>query len=106
MAQVTEQDIRHALKGVFDPEITVNVNDLGLIYDVYVTENENGKVDVEIFHTLTSVMCPYGDQICNDIYRAACSVEGVENVKRHLTFEPPFSIEMVPFETKVELGLI
>lgn len=92
-------DVKEALRKVYDPEISVNVFDLGLIYNLKV---EGSHCEVE--HTLTSMMCPFADQICNDIEQAVQSVEGIETVDRQLVFEPPFSPDMVPEETKFALG--
>lgn len=106
MTDVTEEDLAQALKSVYDPEISINVYDLGLIYKVHIEDTENGNAHVHITHTLTSVMCPFAEQICNDIYLAAKHVNGVKSVQRELVFEPPFSLEMMPMRTKLELGLI
>jgi metal-sulfur cluster biosynthetic enzyme len=96
---ITEEIIREALRNVYDPEIDINVQDLGLIYTVEVDGDA-----VEVNHTLTSVVCPFADQICEDIEDAVASVEGVNKVKRNLVFDPPFSIDMVPEETKIIMG--
>lgn len=55
-------------------------------------------------HTLTSMMCPFADQICNDIDVAVQGVEGIETVDRQLVFDPPFSLDMVPEDTKIIMG--
>jgi metal-sulfur cluster biosynthetic enzyme len=84
---------------VHDPEISINVYDLGLIYHLDVAEES-----VIVKHTLTSVMCPFADQICQDITDAIKGVEGVATVERELVWDPPFSMDMVPEETKFALG--
>lgn len=96
---ITEEQVREALREVNDPEVSINVQDLGLIYEV----NINGT-EVEIVHTLTSAMCPFADEICEGIYTAAASIEGVTRVTPKLTFDPPFSIEMVPEDTRLMMG--
>ena len=96
---VKEEDVIAALREVHDPEISINVYDLGLIYNLDV----NGD-HVHVKHTLTSMMCPFADQICNDIEQAGQNVEGIETVDRQLVFEPPFTPDMVPEETKFALG--
>ena len=88
-----------ALKEVYDPEISINVYDLGLIYGIEVNDDH-----CEVTHTLTSMMCPFADQICQDIEDAITNSEGVTSVKRELVFTPPFSMDMVPEDTKIMLG--
>lgn len=96
---ITEEQVREALRDVYDPEISVNVQDLGLIYEV----NIDGST-VEIIHTLTSAMCPFADEICENIYTTVAALEGVEKVIPKLTFDPPFSIDMVPEDTRLMMG--
>ena len=101
---VEENDLRQrvieSLQKVFDPEMSsVSVYDLGLIYLIEVT-GESVKVE----HTLTSMACPFADQICADITNAVMSTPGVKAVDRQLVFTPPFSIDMVPEETKLIMG--
>ena len=88
------------LKEVYDPEISINVYDLGLIYDILIDEKE-GSVD--IIHTLTSAFCPFADQIVSDI-RQAGQIEGVHIVDVITTFDPPFTMDNVPEETKMMMG--
>ena len=97
---VTEETVRAALKTVYDPEISINVNDLGLIYEVTV---EGSHVHVK--HTLTSMMCPFAEEICENIYYTTLGIEGVETVERELVFDPPFGVEMIPEETRLLLDL-
>jgi metal-sulfur cluster biosynthetic enzyme len=97
---VTENTVRNALKEVYDPEISINVNDLGLIYEVTVDESH-----VHVKHTLTSMMCPFAEEICEDIYTATLNIEGVETVERDLVFDPPFGVDMIPEETRLLLDL-
>jgi metal-sulfur cluster biosynthetic enzyme len=96
---ITEESVREALRSVYDPEIDLNVQDLGLIYEVKVDGD-----DVTIVHTLTSMMCPFADQICEDIEVAVATMPGVGKVKRVLIFDPPFTVEMVPEETRMVMG--
>ena len=95
------QKVIDALRCVHDPEIpSISVLDLGLIYELDVSE----KGDVYIKHTLTSMMCPFADQICKDIEEAPKGVVGVRSVKRELVYDPPFSMDMVPEDTKIIMG--
>ena len=87
------------MKKVYDPEISINVYDLGLIYDINVTELPK----VTVTHTLTSAFCPFADQITNDI-RNAGYVENVHTVQVVTTFEPPFTVDSVPEETRAVMG--
>lgn len=88
------------LKEVYDPEIDINVFDLGLIYNIEVDED---KKEVAITHTLTSAFCPFGDALVLGIERAG-KVDGVNNVKVITTFDPPFIMDNVPEETKAMMG--
>ena len=98
---IDKQLIIENLKNVFDPEIpSASLYDLGLIYDIAINEREH---EVTITHTLTSAFCPVADQIVSDI-RQAGYVENVRSVQVETTFDPPFSMEMVPEETKLLLG--
>ena len=97
---VTEELVRSHLREVYDPEISINVNDLGLIYEV----NVDGS-HVHVKHTLTSMMCPFADEICEDIYCTTAGIEGVDSVERELVFDPPFGIEMIPEETRMLLDI-
>lgn len=88
------------LKEVYDPEIPVNVYDLGLIYNVDVDESNNANIVM----TLTAPGCPVVDILVDDITQAAQSVEGVETVNVDLTFEPPWDKSMMSEEARLELG--
>jgi FeS assembly SUF system protein len=87
------------LKEVFDPEIPVNIYDLGLIYNVNV---DGGNAN--ILMTLTAPGCPVIDILIDDVTNAAKTVEGIENVHVELTFEPPWDKSMMSEEARLELG--
>tara|TARA_R110002124_G_scaffold131662_1_gene293934 strand:- start:585 stop:956 length:372 start_codon:yes stop_codon:yes gene_type:complete len=95
-----KENIIKQLKEVFDPEISVNVFDLGLIYDIHINEKERSVV---ITHTLTSVFCGFADVIAENI-RKAGYVEGIDDASIITTFDPPFSMNRVPEETRMILG--
>ena len=98
---IDKQLIIENLKNVFDPEIpSASLYDLGLIYDIAINEREH---EVTITHTLTSAFCPFADEIVNDIQRAGYVPE-VISVFINTVFDPPFSMDMVPEETKLMLG--
>ena len=95
-----KKEIIKQLQEVYDPEISINVFDLGLIYDIQINEEERS---VEITHTLTSAFCGFADVIAEDIKNAGY-VPGIDNVSIITTFDPPFNMDMVPEETKLILG--
>jgi len=95
------ENIIEQLKKVYDPEISINIYDLGLIYDI----NTEFAPKVIITHTLTSVFCPAADEIVSDIRRAALSVDGVTECEVITTFIPEFGPAMMSDETKLQLGL-
>tara|TARA_B100000579_G_scaffold58158_1_gene41710 strand:+ start:4337 stop:4654 length:318 start_codon:yes stop_codon:yes gene_type:complete len=95
------QTIVDNLKGVYDPEISINIYDLGLIYDINLDELPK----VKITHTLTSAFCPAADQIVDDITWAAKAVEGVEECEVITTFTPPFGPHLMSEEARMILGL-
>jgi len=96
-----EDKIIENLKQVYDPEISINIYDLGLIYDI----NIESLPKVTITHTLTSAFCPEAELIVSDIRVAVTQVEGVNDVDVITTFEPPFGPEMMSDEAKLALGI-
>jgi FeS assembly SUF system protein len=102
--QITEieKNIVTVLKTVFDPEIPVNVYDLGLIYKIEVSD----KFDIDIDMTLTSPNCPMVDQLIEDVRSAVQTVENVRSVSINIVFEPPWSKDMLSEEAMLDLGLI
>ena len=93
--------IEDALRKVYDPEIAVNIFDLGLIYKIDLDKLPT----VTVTHTLTSAFCPAADQIVADIKNAAESVEGVDSCFIETTFDPPFGPELMSEEAKLVLGI-
>lgn len=88
------------LKEVYDPEIPVNIYDLGLIYNVDIDKNNNANIVM----TLTAPGCPMIDELLDDVTAAVRSVEGIENVNVDLTFDPPWDKSMMSEEARLELG--
>lgn len=88
------------LKEVYDPEIPVNIYDLGLIYNVDIDE----KNYANIIMTLTAPGCPVVDILMDDVTQAVRAVEGVEDVHVDLTFDPPWDKSMMSEEARLELG--
>jgi FeS assembly SUF system protein len=97
-----EQGIVSALKGVFDPEIPVNIYDLGLIYEI--DFDPSGVAHITM--TLTAPNCPVADSLVEDVRRAAAAVEGVAGVDLRLTFDPPWDRSMLSDEAKLELNML
>ena len=96
-----KEEIIKNLRQCFDPEISINIYDLGLIYNIDLSELPK----VSITHTLTSAFCPAADQIVADIKNSAESVEGVDSCFVVTTFDPPFGPEMMSEEAKLVLGI-
>lgn len=97
-----EEKIVRLLKTVYDPEIPVNVYDLGLIYKVDVDDDNNVKVDM----TLTAPNCPAADFIVEDIRMKIESIDEVKSVDVQLVFEPEWDKDMMSEEAKLELGFL
>ncbi len=98
-----EAKIIAALRSVFDPEIPVNIYDLGLIYNLQINEQTN---DVYILMTLTSPNCPVAEDMPLEVQETVKIVEGVGSVKVELTFEPPWDKEMLSESALLDLGLL
>ena len=90
------------LKTVFDPEIPVNVYDLGLIYKIDVTDDYVVNIDM----TLTAPNCPAADFIMEDIHKKVSSIESVKEVNIELVYEPEWTKDMMTEEAKLDLGLL
>ena len=98
----TEEAIVAMLKTVYDPEIPVNVYDLGLIYKINVDEDKNVSIDM----TLTAPNCPASDFLLEDVRMKVGSIDGVKNVEVNLVFEPEWDKDMMSEEAKLELGFL
>ena len=97
-----EKKIYDALHTVFDPEIPVNIYDLGLIYDVDIDEYNN----VEITMTLTAPNCPVADNLVIEVRDRIAAIEGVNKVNVNLTFDPPWEKSMMSEQAMLELGFL
>ena len=100
-AEVSVEEIYDTLKTVYDPEIPVNVVDLGLIYEVQVHDNS----DVYVQMTLTFPGCGMGPYIAQQAEWAINDIEGVGEVEIELVFDPPWSPDLISEEAKAQLGL-
>ncbi len=96
---VTKGEILDALTGVIDPEIGLNIVDVGLVYRVEPSEDS-----VEIDFTLTSPGCPLADVIVEDMKKHVTEKTGISEVKTNLVWNPPWSIDFMSEEARLELG--
>jgi len=94
--------IIEALQTVFDPEIPVNLYDMGMIYEV--TVDESGRAYIKM--TLTSPTCPVAGTLPGEVEQAAHGVEGVESAEVDLVWDPPWSMEMLSEAAKLTLGFM
>ena len=101
----TQQDVITVLKTIFDPEIPVDIYELGLIYEVKFSDAEGGqRVDVQM--TLTSPNCPVAESLPNDVKQKVLSMEGVVDADVEVVFEPAWTQDMMSEEAKLELGFL
>ena len=90
------------LKTIYDPEIPVDIFELGLIYDVFVSENN----DVKILMTLTSPNCPVAETLPIEVEEKVKTIEEVKNAEVEITFDPTWTQDMMSEEAKLELGFL
>ena len=98
----TKNNIIEVIKTIYDPEIPVNIYELGLIYEV--TVGDEGQVHVLM--TLTAPACPAAEFIPEEVKAKAIEVDGVDEVEVEITFDPPWSKEMMSEEAMLELGFM
>lgn len=96
------ENIIKALKTVFDPEIPVDIYELGLVYDVQISEDG----DVKVVMTLTTPNCPVAESLPQEVKEKVVAVENVKSVDLELTFEPSWNKDMMSEEAKFELGIL
>ena len=99
MSELKEKIIEN-IKKVFDPEIPVNIYELGLIYDIKIDEG-----DVEVLMTLTSPFCPVAGSLPKEVAARVSEVEGVKKANVELVFEPPWTMDLMSNEAKLELNM-
>ncbi|OFX26709.1 MAG: FeS assembly SUF system protein [Bacteroidetes bacterium GWA2_31_9b] len=97
-----EAEIVKVIKTIHDPEIPVNIYDLGLIYAVDVDDEKN----VEIKMTLTAPNCPMADDLLNEVHQKTNAIKGVKSAKINLVFDPPWDRSMMSEEAMLDLGLL
>lgn len=94
--------VQEALKTIYDPEIPVNIWELGLIYEVRVDDDFNAY----ILMTLTTPNCPVAESLPAEVKEKIQGIQGIKEVNLELTFEPPWDPEMLSEEAKLELGML
>jgi FeS assembly SUF system protein len=102
MSEILRDRIEAALRTVFDPEIPVNIFDLGLVYETRI--DDGGKIKITM--TLTAPACPVAGEIVQDVQTKIEALEGVADCHVQLTFDPPWTKEMMTEEAKLELGFL
>lgn len=96
------ENIIKALKTVYDPEIPVDIYELGLVYDVQISDD----ADVKVVMTLTTPNCPVAESLPAEVREKVSEVENVNSVDLELTFEPAWNKDMMSEEAKFELGML
>ena len=98
----TEQDVIDMVKTIFDPEIPVDIYELGLIYEINV--KESGFIHIDM--TLTSPNCPVAESLPQDVEKKVASLDGAKGCKVTIVFEPAWTQDMMSEEAKLELGFL
>ena len=101
-AQLLGEEIIKVLKTIFDPEIPVDIYELGLIYDVFVNED----FDAKVLMTLTSPNCPVAESLPAEVEQKVKSIKGINQVEVEMTFDPPWTKDLMSEEAKLELGFL
>ncbi|MEO9075678.1 MAG: SUF system Fe-S cluster assembly protein [Gelidibacter sp.] len=96
------EKIVRVIKTIYDPEIPVDIYELGLIYDVFVNED----YDVKILMTLTTPNCPVAETLPLEVEEKVRSINEVKSAEVEMTFDPPWSQELMSEEAKLELGML
>ncbi len=100
-SQLGDKIVR-VLKTIYDPEIPVDIYELGLIYDVFVNEDN----DVKVLMTLTTPNCPVAESLPQEVKEKVRSIDEVNEVELELTFDPPWTRDLMSEEAKLELGFL
>jgi metal-sulfur cluster biosynthetic enzyme len=101
---ITEETVYEALRQVCDPELPVNIVDLGLIYGIGV-DDSGGKTDLLVVMTMTTPACPYGPELLRDVKSALAALAGVGEVEVKLTLTPPWTPDRMTDDALDQLGL-
>ena len=101
-SEVLGEKIVRVLKTIYDPEIPVDIYELGLIYDVMVNEDE----EVKILMTLTTPNCPVAESLPQEVEEKVKSLDEVKDCEVEITFDPPWTQELMSEEARLELGML
>ena len=104
--EVSEEDVWDQLRQCYDPEIPVNIVDLGLVYDCRLIKNEGGGARVEVKMTLTAPGCGMGPAIAHDAQSKILSIDGVDEADVQLVWDPPWNQNMISEAGRMKLGMI
>lgn len=102
---LTEDQVREELKQVIDPELFVNIIDLGLVYQIHLQPAENGEINVRVDMTMTSPACPAGPQLIGNSKRVIGQMEGVGEVEVKIVMEPPWTPDRMTEDARDQLGI-
>jgi FeS assembly SUF system protein len=100
MTEALRDQVVEVLKTIYDPEIPVNIHEIGLIYEVNVDDDAN----VHVLMTLTSPMCPVAESLPPEVEEKVAGVDGVASARVEVTWDPPWDPEMMSEAAKLELG--
>ena len=98
--QLTEKEITEILRPIRDPDIGISIIELGLIYRIV---NTSGDIDIDM--TFTTPACPYGPQLMEEVKYTLSSIDGIKTVTVNIVWDPPWSMDNLSEETKLELGI-
>ena len=102
---IAEDTVREALKQVIDPELFVNIVDLGLIYEIKIEENDEGKSDIQVEMTMTSPACPAGPQLLGQSKDFVSRLENAGEVDVRLVMTPPWTPDRMTEDARDQLGI-
>jgi metal-sulfur cluster biosynthetic enzyme len=100
MSEITKDEVFEALKVVVDPELGINIVDLGLVYDVDIEDEA-----IKVTYTLTSMGCPVGPLIEQQMTQILTTIPGIKIVEGNMTFNPPWSPERMSEEARLAMGM-
>ena len=104
--EVSEDDVWNQLRQCFDPEIPVNIVDLGLVYDCRLTKKDDGGTKVDVKMTLTAPGCGMGPAIAQDAQSKILSIDGIDEADVQLVWDPPWNQNMISEAGRMKLGMI
>ena len=104
--EVSEEEVWNQLRQCYDPEIPVNIVDLGLVYDCKLSKGENGGTKVEVKMTLTAPGCGMGPAIAHDAQSKIMSIDGVDEAQVDLVWDPPWNQNMISEAGRMKLGMV